>query len=188
MPLTQERACCRSCSELTTSSCCIFSIHCSVRAKANFPGSSQLMRASGERGRRYTGAGPVLPNEDSFKSSFCPGALPQTGLDVFRTSPQSEALNQSSFLPFHPYPQRCRRASWFEALPAYFTGAMLSFLILSCHQLPRGPELTKHIKYWAQNKDSGNVSSYCYNYGLIKLMTPVTEDTLRGACSHGSLI
>lgn len=72
----QERACCRSCSELTTSSCCIFSIHCSVPAKANFPGSSQLMRASGERGRRYTGAGPVLPNEDSFNKQLLPWGSP----------------------------------------------------------------------------------------------------------------
>ena len=48
----------------------------------------------------------------------------------------------------YPFPQRGRPASWLEAPPAYLIGFSFSFLVLSCHLLPRGSKVTHHIKYW----------------------------------------
>lgn len=93
----QERACCKLCSGLTTSSCCIFSIHCSVRAKATLP--RQLPANESVAG--ILEPGHSCPMKTPLTSSFCPGALPRTGLDVFRTSLQAEAF-QPILLPSLP--------------------------------------------------------------------------------------
>lgn len=58
-----------------------------------------------------TRARPFLPSlvSSDVQGSLCPGFFLSVVLHT------EDAIQ--SFFPFHPYPQRCRPALWFEALP-----------------------------------------------------------------------